>query len=172
MSDKRVREMASVMTNIPVEDDMEKIEKRTRFIKSKLDAMNEEQLTRFEFFYRSHFSRSQIKDILSNAINERTDKDYPINDDIAIVVSSLTKLFVGELIDTAITAKRLEDNESTTQVLTVDDIREGYICLQKENKVSKQDENFFMFSKNQFISPCSIDNLEFIDVMNNQTKGL
>ena len=36
------------------------VEKRTKFIKSHLDEMNEEQLTRFEFFIRSHLTRSKV----------------------------------------------------------------------------------------------------------------
>ena len=36
------------------------VEKRTKFIKSHLDEMSEEQLTRFEFFIRSHLTRSKV----------------------------------------------------------------------------------------------------------------
>lgn len=37
------------------------VEKRTKFIKSHLDEMSEEQLTRFEFFIRSHLTRSKVR---------------------------------------------------------------------------------------------------------------
>jgi hypothetical protein len=55
--------------------------------------MTEEQLTRFEFFVRSHLPRNKVKDILSNAFGPK----YNITDEMAIVVSGLAKLFVGEL---------------------------------------------------------------------------
>jgi hypothetical protein len=55
--------------------------------------MTEEQLTRFEFFVRSHLPRNKVKDILSNALGPK----YNITDEMAIVVSGLAKLFVGEL---------------------------------------------------------------------------
>ena len=61
--------------------------------------MSEEQLTRFEFFVRSHFPRNAIKAMLVKSIQgDITRSD--ITDEIAIVVGSLTKLFVGELIET------------------------------------------------------------------------
>jgi len=35
-----------------------------------LDSMTDEQLTRFEFFVRSHLSRSKVKDILQQTIGQ------------------------------------------------------------------------------------------------------
>ena len=55
--------------------------------------MNEEQLTRFEFFVRSHLPRNKVKEILSNAMGPK----YNVTDEMAIVVSGLAKLFVGEI---------------------------------------------------------------------------
>jgi hypothetical protein len=55
--------------------------------------MSDEQLTRFEFFVRSHLPRNHVKELITNAIGP----SYTITDDMAIVVGSLAKLFIGEL---------------------------------------------------------------------------
>ena len=55
--------------------------------------MTEEQLTRFEFFVRSHLPRNKVRDILSNAMEPK----YVVTDEMAIVVSGLAKLFIGEM---------------------------------------------------------------------------
>ena len=65
-------------------------------IRDRLDCMTVEQLTRFEYFLRSHFTRSKIKEILAETIPSQ----HNISDDLAIVVGSLSKLFVGELVET------------------------------------------------------------------------
>ena len=55
--------------------------------------MTEDQLTRFEFFVRSHLPRARVKDILTNALGSK----YNITDEMAIVVCGLAKLFIGEI---------------------------------------------------------------------------
>ena len=72
------------------------------FNRSKLDQLSEEQLTRFEFFIRSHFSRKYMKEMLTESLGIKGSKDYQITDEMAIIVSSLAKLFVGELVETGI----------------------------------------------------------------------
>ncbi len=60
--------------------------------------MTNEQLTRFEFFIRSTIPRKKAKVIMNQALNM---KDKEVSDEMAIAVCSLTKLFVGEVCDTA-----------------------------------------------------------------------
>lgn len=60
--------------------------------------MTEEQLTRFEFFVRSHLPRNKVKEILSNTLGPK----YNVTDEMAIVVSGLAKLFIGEIIEIGI----------------------------------------------------------------------
>jgi hypothetical protein len=63
--------------------------------------MSDEQLTRFEFFVRSHFSRSSIRSILAKSLQgDLTKNDIP--EELGIVVGGLAKLYVGELIETGI----------------------------------------------------------------------
>lgn len=170
-SEKRMRDIVSVISSgntgmncySSTADEPEKIEKRTKFIREKLDAMTEEQLIRFEFFYRSHFSRGYIKDILINAIKERTSKDFQISDEMAIVVSGLSKLFVGELVETAMEIKS-KCAECEGMRLTSEQISEAYSTLQRDGKVSELNSRSFMFSKHSNITlPTSIDNLGSTD---------
>jgi hypothetical protein len=69
------------------------LQQRTKYIKEKLDAMTEEQLTRFEFFVRSHFPKNRVKEIMSEALGPK----QLVSDEMVIVASGLAKLFVGEL---------------------------------------------------------------------------
>jgi len=68
-----------------------------------LDNMTEDQLVRFEFFIRSHFPRSAVKDIIVKALSKKktfaTTAAAVVTDDMAIVCAGLAKLFVGELIE-------------------------------------------------------------------------
>jgi hypothetical protein len=57
--------------------------------------MSEEQLTRFEFFVRSHFPKGRIREIMNDALGPK----QLVSDEMVIVVSGLAKLFVGELTD-------------------------------------------------------------------------
>jgi hypothetical protein len=60
--------------------------------------MSDEQITRFEFFMRSHLAKTQVKNTMAPLLPQyHTAKDIP--DDISICVASLTKLFIGELIE-------------------------------------------------------------------------
>jgi hypothetical protein len=61
--------------------------------------MNEEQLIRFDFFMRSHFKKNQMKSLITSSLQPLF-KDANISDEIAIVVGSLAKLYVGELVET------------------------------------------------------------------------
>jgi hypothetical protein len=61
--------------------------------------MNEEQLIRFDFYMRSHFKKNQMKQLISASLQPLF-QDAQISDEMAIVVGSLAKLYVGELIET------------------------------------------------------------------------
>lgn len=63
--------------------------------------MNEEQLIRFDFFMRSHFQKNKIKSLITSNLQPRF-QDTNITDEITIVVSSLAKLYVGELVETGL----------------------------------------------------------------------
>lgn len=48
---------------------------------------------------RSHFKKNHIKQLISSSLQPLF-QDTPIHDEMAIVVGSLAKLYVGELIET------------------------------------------------------------------------
>ena len=129
------------------------LDKKTAFIKAKLDAMDEEQLTRFEFFFKSHFRRGRVKEVMVNATRSTT---HIITDDMAIVVGSLTKLFVGELVDKAMEVLREED-ESYQGGLLPHHVEEAVRRMQREGIIGRTNENDFSFSGNHLRSGRSDD---------------
>jgi uncharacterized membrane protein YgcG len=47
------------------------VKRRTTYIKKQLDAMTDEQLTRFEFFVRSRLPRPAVKEIIAKALEKK-----------------------------------------------------------------------------------------------------
>lgn len=76
-----------------------------------LDNMSEEELTRFEFFSRSHLPRNRVRDIMTDLCGP----NHSITDEMAIVVSGLTKQYIGELTDTAADIMKEEKVHSKLQ---------------------------------------------------------
>lgn len=60
---------------------------------SALESLSADELTRFEFYVRSHLARKDVKELMAKTLGKDVD------DEMAIVVSGLTKLFIGELCD-------------------------------------------------------------------------
>jgi len=126
------------------------VERRTAFIKAHLDQMNEAQLTRFEFFVRSHLKRANVRKVMQAAASRHT-----ITDDMAIVAGGLAKLFVGELVETALDVMReraaveaqwlaesgqpaaVPSSSTPRQRLTVAHMQEAYRRMQNEGKVGR-----------------------------------
>ena len=66
--------------------------------------MSDEELLRFEFFMRSHFNKNAVMDILKSSL--KADPTLPISEEIGIIVGSLSKLFIGELMQTGASINR------------------------------------------------------------------
>lgn len=111
---------------------------RVRIINDKLKQMSDEDLTRFEFFYRSHFQKDHIKMRLEASLPHRA-----ITDEMAIVVGGLTKLFVGELVETAMLVHR---EFGSSGALECAHIEEAARRLQQEGKFGRVPERSFLFS--------------------------
>ena len=62
--------------------------------------MDDEEKSRLEFNSRSHFNQDQIKEIMA----ARFGPSNPVSEEMTIVVSSLAKMFVGELAEIGIVA--------------------------------------------------------------------
>ena len=69
--------------------------------RDQLEKMNDEQLIRFDFFMRSHFKKNKIKSLITSSLQPRFEETI-VTDEIAIVVASLAKLYVGELVETGV----------------------------------------------------------------------
>ncbi len=66
--------------------------------------MDDEQLTRFEFFSRSRFPREKIKEIIRcklgiGELDRCSSSGMEVTEEMAIVVGSLAKAFCGDLIE-------------------------------------------------------------------------
>mmetsp|Transcript_847 Transcript_847/g.1884 ORF Transcript_847/g.1884 Transcript_847/m.1884 type:complete len:171 (-) Transcript_847:1579-2091(-) len=116
--------------------------KKTKFIKDQLDKMSEEQITRFEFFMRSHLAKQQVKETMAPLVPQyNTPKDIP--DEISICVASLTKLFIGELIEESTQVLKEENNGPTG--LKTEYIKEGFRRMCRDGKVDTGTENVSLF---------------------------
>jgi len=56
-------------------------QKRSAFVDAKLKQMPEAELTRFEFFVRSHFNRSAVRRVMQNEVDKvrMANRGYPTN---------------------------------------------------------------------------------------------
>lgn len=69
-------------------------------VRTQLDNLSEDQLTRFEFFIRSHLSRNKVESIITNTLGSQ--RGQLVTPEMAIVVGGLAKLFTGDLIETGL----------------------------------------------------------------------
>jgi hypothetical protein len=155
-------------------------ERRAAYISEHLSKMTDAELTRFEFFTRSHFRHEHIQALLRKYVTHKDD----VNKDIGIVVGSLTKLFVGELMDTAtevleeeiklidavekgeIVDPDVDIPERPAGVLTRH-LEEAMYRMQREGKIGSPSEGHTLFSGGGRTSAApqipstSIDELDF-----------
>jgi transcription initiation factor TFIID subunit 11 len=69
---------------------------RAAELKTLLDSFTPEQLRRYECYRRSSFPKAAIKKLMSAASGQPS-----INPNLAIVMAGITKVFVGEMVETA-----------------------------------------------------------------------
>jgi transcription initiation factor TFIID subunit 11 len=117
--------------------------KKVTHIKSKLDLMNNEQLTRFEYFFRSHLRQKKVKELIAKSLPKRL-----ITDDMSVVVSGLAKLFTGELMETTMNIVA----ESGGGGVKINHLEEAIRLMELEGKIGKKRENSDSFVNNNMIS--------------------
>eukprot|EP00598_Pedospumella_elongata_P007746 CAMPEP_0184985702 /NCGR_PEP_ID=MMETSP1098-20130426/14253_1 /TAXON_ID=89044 /ORGANISM="Spumella elongata, Strain CCAP 955/1" /LENGTH=209 /DNA_ID=CAMNT_0027509799 /DNA_START=33 /DNA_END=659 /DNA_ORIENTATION=- len=151
MSNKRSRDSLSssalakdIRNTLEDVSSQHEIESRTKYIKQQLDSMSEDQLTRFEFFVRSHLPRARVKDIITNALGAK----YNITDEMAIVVCGLAKLFVGEITEIATDVMKETGGE---EGIKVEYIEEAYRRLQQDGKIGSLPDRAYLFSKSSMV---------------------
>ena len=101
---------------------------RTAFLRQRLQAMTEQERTRFEFFMRSHLHRLDVAAILGAALPEAV-----ITEEMSIVAGSLAKLFVGEVMQTALGV--MKERGETGRPVQREHLREAYRRMRSEGKV-------------------------------------
>ena len=82
--------------------------------------MSEDQLTRFEFFVRSHLPKNRVKEIVCETLGLSASSNE-ITEEMTIIVSSLAKLFCGELMETGAVMfpfTKIQRNELEKYILT------------------------------------------------------
>lgn len=58
--------------------------------------MSEDELTRFEFASQSHLRKARVRDVMEGVCGPTAN----LTDEMVIVVSGLTKMFLSEVVDT------------------------------------------------------------------------
>jgi transcription initiation factor TFIID subunit 11 len=92
--------------------------------KALLDTFDEQTLSRYEVFRRAHLPKTSMRRIVSNLVG-------PVPTPVAIVVSGVAKVFVGEIVEGAL---EFRDELKETGPCTPDHIRESFRRYQKRYK--------------------------------------
>ncbi|OAF66939.1 hypothetical protein A3Q56_05318 [Intoshia linei] len=98
--------------------------------------LSEDEKNRYEIFRRCHFNRTVIKRIM------HLDAPNVSNKHVALIVSSLAKVFVGEIVEKALDCKTDEEKNSP---LKPDHIRKSYEEYAKEHGSIKPVKNTILF---------------------------
>ena len=178
MSNKRNREsivdisLQEAVRN--AEEDISLAESNARAVKINqvLSKFNDEELTRFEYYMRSHLRRNKVKDILRENLGAK----YNVTDEICIAVGGLAKLFVGELMHYSMEVLEQQQQQqqqqqqrqqqhnnnnhnndnNTKQSLRIEHIEEAVFRMRKEGKIGRTGEDAYFFSK-QNMKPESLE---------------
>jgi transcription initiation factor TFIID subunit 11 len=78
--------------------------------------MTEEEQARFEFFVRSHLPRDKVRAIMEEALGVKEAGSKEVTNEMVIVASGLTKLFIGEICDAASDVVRERGDKNGIQV--------------------------------------------------------
>jgi len=108
------------------EDDPATLLAETSQMRSLLDQFTPEQSSRYEYYRRSSFQRANIKKIMQTISNNT------INQKMAIVMSGITKIFVGEITETA---KCVMEEWGEQGSIRPKHIREAYRRLKQDGKI-------------------------------------
>ena len=164
MSNKRSRESIvdlSLQEAVrKAEEDISLAESNARAVKINqvLSTFNDEELTRFEYYMRSHLRKNKVKDILRENLGAK----YNVTDEICIAVGGLAKLFVGELMAYSMevleqqqqqqqhsdnTNNNNNNDNNSKQSLRIEHIEEAVFRMKKEGKIGHASEDAFLFSR-------------------------
>jgi len=105
-----------------------------------LSQFTPEQNHRYEYYRRSNFPKANVKNIMQSV------SGTTINQKMAIVMSGITKLFVGEIIETA---RTVQDEWEDIGAIRPRHIREAYRRLQQAGKIpyAKGSVNSVLFKR-------------------------
>ncbi|KAJ3260310.1 transcription initiation factor TFIID subunit 11 [Boothiomyces macroporosus] len=95
--------------------------------KALLDTFDEETLNRYEAFRRAHLPKATMRKVVANLVG-------PVPASVAIVVSGVGKVFVGEMVESAL---EIMDEWGHTGPITPEHLREAFRRYQKERGLIK-----------------------------------
>jgi len=158
MSNKRSRESIVDLTLQEAvrnadEDILAESTTRAEKINQALSKFSDEELTRFEFYMRSHLRKNKVKDILKENLGSK----FNVTDEMCIAVGGLAKLFVGELMHYSMEVlEQQQDNDNNSNniktSLRIEHIEEAVFRMKKDGKIGRASEDAFLFSKNNMKS--------------------
>ena len=158
MSNKRSRESIvdqTLLEAVRNADDDILVESTTRAekINQALAKFTDEELTRFEFYMRSHLRKNKVKDILKENLGAK----FNVTDEMCIAVGGLAKLFVGELMHYSMEVleqqeDKNDENNNVKTSLRMEHIEEAVFRMKKDGKIGRASEDAFLFSRNNMRS--------------------
>jgi transcription initiation factor TFIID subunit 11 len=101
-------------------------QRQNAWYKECFDAMSEAQRNRLEAYIRSNLQKKTMKKVLQELTGTA------LNDRIVLAIGTITKMFVGELIETA---RQIAAHQAHTGPLLPSHIRQAYNALNFDNRV-------------------------------------
>eukprot|EP00879_Flechtneria_rotunda_P005570 GHRR01005864.1.p1 GENE.GHRR01005864.1~~GHRR01005864.1.p1 ORF type:complete len:266 (+),score=97.63 GHRR01005864.1:4469-5266(+) len=107
-------------------------QRQNAWYKECFDAMTEAQRNRLEAYIRSNLQKKTMKKVLQELTGTQ------LNDRIVIAIGSITKMFVGELIETA---RQIAAGQGHTGALLPSHVRTAYNALNADGRAPQQRTN-------------------------------
>ena len=124
----QTKKYAHLIKNISEKHDQAKLQRL-------FPILSEEQLDRYEYFRRSHFQRSTVKKVVSQATGISITQPAT-----SIVLAGITKIFAGEIITTALQIRNSETESTPKPGLKPSHIREAFRRIKNDPDIYHPDK--------------------------------
>ncbi len=128
-------------------DDEERQEENERMI-ALLNTFTPEQLERYEHFRRSHLLKPQVRQIMDRVLStifssQQSSIPITLADKLLIVMSSISKMYAGELVESA---RQVMEDRGETGVIQPRHLREAQRRMRRDGRIlylQNRNYNFF-----------------------------
>lgn len=115
-------------------------------MRAMLQAMTPQQMQRYELFRSCGLPKKPmsrlIKASLERMLQDQDGVKVNVNDKVTLVVAGVAKLFIGELVEAAVEARKTRsDDEDLQEPLTTRELRKAYAQIQSRRKRSYSVQN-------------------------------